>query len=255
MTRHTAYDRIGTLLTEEGYESVTEYLMEGNSSELLTEEQLSALLAEHYEEELIESLSEEDRLLLVEALITELSVLNRARAKVVGGALKRGASKLANVGPTWGQVGDKLKTGAGHVANVATAGQFQKGSLINRGIDKWKGAVKKEVGKERRAATATLDQATPVSTKTGSKVSDAGVRGSSAQDRSAELPSGGIGAVKRAKATLDQHALPPEHGGAPARAKRKKLGAFGKALRGISNAPKKAAPPTTDDDPSNAAGS
>ena len=92
------------------YESVDEYLMEGNSPELLTEEQLYNYLLEYLDEEVIDLLTEEQRIQIAE--------LFGAVAQARGKAALGGAGKV-------------LGTVGGHLGRIATLGQ---GGRITRAV-------------------------------------------------------------------------------------------------------------------------
>ena len=106
------------------YESVTEYLMEGNSAELLTEEQLYNYLLEYLDEEVIDLLTEEQRIQIAELF----GQLARANAMAAGGA---GLKALGTIGGTTFR-----GVGGGHVvravqgmrdrARTATAARLEK---------------------------------------------------------------------------------------------------------------------------------
>jgi len=136
------------------YKSVTDYLLEGNSSELLSEEQRYDFLLEYVEEEYLKNLNEEelaDLYELVEGIVMKaIGGIARRKAGEAAGAVRAGAGRM---GAALNRGGDRVirrakdagkatLRGAGRAINVATLGT---GRMIGKGVDRAKAAVGKEI--------------------------------------------------------------------------------------------------------------
>jgi hypothetical protein len=109
------------------YESVTEYLMEGNSPELLTEEQQYLFLTEYFEKDYVDSLNEEEREHLFEVAWLGARIAGTMARKAAGqglGLLSRGISRTA------GTVARGL--GGGYIARAGRALKAKVGAGIER---------------------------------------------------------------------------------------------------------------------------
>lgn len=151
------------------YESITDFLFEGNSPDVLTEEQRYDFLLEYFEEEYLEDLNEEELgelYELVEGIVMKAigglakKGLTAAKDKAVG-AVKSAASaadaarKSATDATKRGikKAGAATLRGAGKAANIATLGTARAGINVGRKVA---GAVKRTVGAEveRQASQA-----------------------------------------------------------------------------------------------------
>jgi len=142
----------------DNYESVTEYLMESESPQPLNEEQSYALLVEHFGEELVESMTDEERqdfATIVEGIIEGIGWEATKRvAKRKAGEARTKAGELATAAKTRTKsalktVGKKALSVAGTATNIATLGAAQKIGKVGGRIKK---AVGAEIEKERAGA-------------------------------------------------------------------------------------------------------
>lgn len=128
----------------DNYKSVTEYLMESESPQPLNEEQSYALLVEHFGEELVESMTDEERqdfATIVEGIVEGIKL--RAVGRLAGGLAKRGAMGLAKGAA-------RVVGTAGHMATLGAGRKIAKG--IGKAAGRVKAAVGAEIDKERQSS-------------------------------------------------------------------------------------------------------
>ena len=123
------------------YESITDFLFEGNSPDVLTEEQRYDFLLEYFEEEYLEDLNEEELGELYE--LVEGIVM-----KAIGGLAKRGltAAKDKAVGAA---------KSAGHAAHAAG---MRATDATKRGLKKAGAATLRGAGKAARMEAAEVPE-------------------------------------------------------------------------------------------------
>jgi len=132
----------------DNYESVTEYLMESESPQPLNEEQSYALLVEHFGEEVVESMTDEERQDF--ATIVE-GVVEGVKLRAAGRVLRTGAKK-AGMGLAKGAA--RVVGTAGHFATLGAGRKIAKG--VQKVAGRVKGAVGAEIAKEKKTAATAV---------------------------------------------------------------------------------------------------